>query len=1263
MYHARLSSMIDLGRSLRVGGELNDVTTSKDLAEYVRSAGRGFGAKAWLLSWSLSSFWAVTLLALLEAYWAHRLGLHLDLATGVSAWVMLTSLVVVGSAAVLGCAAICRRFWPARAGWLFAVLLSPWAWITAESLLSGNRVSAMTGVGLVKVVFALGLVLALRFAIAVSAEVARGPRGAVRWGWTLLTAVALVGGSWADNRVQVGLYPAFHLVAGAVVLLAAVLLARLWSPRAGPDPACDPGVSQLTGSALVIPVIVMGCALCPWWGTDADADKLVSFTNGLLPKARRSAVWASQAITARAVHQRDDQGQRDRGTATWAAPPPRNLLSDSTSLNGDSWVGAGAWSAVDRGRWTVPGGSGEVAQLLSRKEVAGHGLEVSLAVRVVSRGASEPTVPATAVLAIDDLGNEQGQRASQTLSAEWAELTVTLDETSAPTPTSSTETRGERDVHDLDPGIMSPGEGLSWSVPVPSRWRALANNSEQPSGVYPLMLLEDGHELGPVCPMHQTIRDVGGGLYSHWSDSLIFSTSDDSDPRSNGRKYSLVDPSYLKTAVDDGGLRVSLTVDGLRAQDELEIRGFSATSALPQDPRQLSLALSGEFAFVPTEARAMEVARSQTQNVILVVLDALRDDHVGPDENGVSLTPHIDALADEGLRFATAYSPSDHTGRSIPSVVTGLPLQVILDAADQQRPLQTFLERLADAGLSTYYNGSDYILQKYRHLPIKVSFGAEQFGGTFSKSDELAAEVMSFVEAQDGEPFAVYTHWSYAHVGRSKDMPGDYARAVTHADQKVGELIAGLREAGAWDNTLLIVTADHGYALGEGFRFLGAHGCGERSLRVPLVMHVPGLEEQGQQVDEVVSLLALVPSMLDLLAPRSEGLMADRSLFSLLLDERDPRRLNGGTAFADMGFSFMTRRDGTKLAEDDSLRTAMLFNPQSDPGEVAPLRDTALLIELQQLRASEWARQARLSQALIAADAQGLAPEVLLAFQARRGAVADVGALLERAWLYNEATRAYLFEQVLQRELVGQGAALDSLVRESFDGADQEILVMRAWAQSPGALVELEARYGELGSAARLLLADLALKIDFSSVPGLVDLIADDALSLWASGVQLESLDERRVALALTAVAAHRPAETLGPIKDIMVELFNRWSVGREPGLYFSCQRTRKFTPRYLLNVFWDKPLPDDLARVEKLLRNRFFAEVVPEMCRRLDSEEARDWLLNELEHWSARDEDPPGKFLTSVVPTLRKFEDAAYRQRANDVIQARFPALQTVDP
>src|SRR5262249_60276775 len=58
-----------------------------------------------------------------------------------------------------------------------------------------------------------------------------------------------------------------------------------------------------------------------------------------------------------------------------------------------------------------------------------------------------------------------------------------------------------------------------------------------------LMVCEDGSPLGPAHSTHDDIRATGNGQFSHWGDTLYFSASDNSDPNSNGRKYTVIDLS------------------------------------------------------------------------------------------------------------------------------------------------------------------------------------------------------------------------------------------------------------------------------------------------------------------------------------------------------------------------------------------------------------------------------------------------------------------------------------------------------------------------------------------------------------------------------------------------------------------------------------------------------------------------------------------------------------------------------------------------
>lgn len=88
----------------------------------------------------------------------------------------------------------------------------------------------------------------------------------------------------------------------------------------------------------------------------------------------------------------------------------------------------------------------------------------------------------------------------------------------------------------LEPTEMRREIGLAWFVALPSGWEAGADDVDHPQRSR-AVLIEDGRPLGPAHAVHATIRERGGGAWSHWLGQVYFSTSDGSDPRTNDRTY------------------------------------------------------------------------------------------------------------------------------------------------------------------------------------------------------------------------------------------------------------------------------------------------------------------------------------------------------------------------------------------------------------------------------------------------------------------------------------------------------------------------------------------------------------------------------------------------------------------------------------------------------------------------------------------------------------------------------------------------------
>ena len=115
----------------------------------------------------------------------------------------------------------------------------------------------------------------------------------------------------------------------------------------------------------------------------------------------------------------------------------------------------------------------------------------------------------------------------------------------------------------------------------------------------------------------------------------------------------------------------------------------------------------------------------------------------------------------------------------------------------------------------------------------------------------------------------VYTDEECAHIRAL------YAEKITNTDKWVGKLLASLKEQGLWENTMVVITSDHGQPMGK-----GEHGHGimrkcrpwpyEELVHIPLLMHVPGLEG-GKRISGFVQNVDITATMVDALGYLNES--------------------------------------------------------------------------------------------------------------------------------------------------------------------------------------------------------------------------------------------------------------------------------------------------------------------------------------------------------------------------------------------------------
>ena len=303
------------------------------------------------------------------------------------------------------------------------------------------------------------------------------------------------------------------------------------------------------------------------------------------------------------------------------------------------------------------------------------------------------------------------------------------------------------------------------------------------------------------------------------------------------------------------------------------------------------------------------VERTADQNVLLVTIDTLRADALGS-YGGPAATPHLDGLAAAGARFEFAHAHAVVTLPSHASVLTGVyPFEHgIHDNAGYRLPDDslTLASMLRTEGFATGAFVGAFPLDSRFGLDNGFDVYDDRFGHAEGPSDftiaERPAEAVvaaagAWIESQPDRWFA-WVHLFDPHAVYRPPPPFDaryavspYHGEVAYTDHALGPL---LELAGASEErpTIVVVTADHGEALGEhGERTHGLFAY-ESTLRVPLILAQVGrssaVPEEGVVSAEPVRHVDIVPSVLDALSLPAPPALPGRSLLDPAPADAEP---------------------------------------------------------------------------------------------------------------------------------------------------------------------------------------------------------------------------------------------------------------------------------------------------------------------------------------------------------------------------------------
>ena len=397
--------------------------------------------------------------------------------------------------------------------------------------------------------------------------------------------------------------------------------------------------------------------------------------------------------------------------------------------------------------------------------------------------------------------------------------------------------------------------------------------------------------------------------------------------------------------------------------------------------------------------------RAKGPNVLIVLVDTLRADHVSCYGYKKAITPNIDRLSQQGHRFSSAYTTIPTTLPAHASLFTSLyPTQFSSRRNGEKIP--TDVVTLAEVLRSSGYTTAAFVSSIVMNARYNIDQGFETYDDVDRQISRPAAETLAksitWLKRHSKKPFFLFMHLfdphtpyyapeSYRRMLGAPDKPtppgiefspavsqltprlvekitAAYDAEISYSDWAVGELMNELNRLGLDERTIVVFLSDHGESLGElikpyGYGFDHGEFLYTHQLQIPMIMRLPGEGDflRAEMVHKTsVSIIDIMPTVLEALQIEPPPSMEGESLLPMLHGEkRVHRRVFSERRSFEKAPKPYLAGEAYSIIEDQwhlifsTSGDSELYNLLYDPREVSKLSDkggkaTILKAEVQQ---------------------------------------------------------------------------------------------------------------------------------------------------------------------------------------------------------------------------------------------------------------------------------------------------------------------------
>jgi arylsulfatase A-like enzyme/predicted negative regulator of RcsB-dependent stress response len=316
----------------------------------------------------------------------------------------------------------------------------------------------------------------------------------------------------------------------------------------------------------------------------------------------------------------------------------------------------------------------------------------------------------------------------------------------------------------------------------------------------------------------------------------------------------------------------------------------------------VALGLSAYFFF--RQSPFVLQSKKRPSNLILISIDTVRTDYLDLYNRNGAPTPALNRIAEKGTVFSDLISQVPFTLPSHCTMLTGTYPMKHLVQENTHDKLSSSAVTLAEVLKSSGYRTGGFVGSIVLDSSVGIGQGFDVYDDVFTISDvhfsglagvqksadEVVRSFRRWFDRKEPGKFFAFVHFYDAHAPYEppeafrpleQTDPNLYKGELSYVDSVIGKMFDDLAKQGVWEDTILVITGDHGEMFGEHKETGHGYYIYQEALKVPLIIVLPG-QQKKEVVDSPVQIVDLMPTLLEMLGVPAPKEVQGRSFEPLL---------------------------------------------------------------------------------------------------------------------------------------------------------------------------------------------------------------------------------------------------------------------------------------------------------------------------------------------------------------------------------------------